>query len=83
MISHVSSRASAVSFRHVSWNHEFDSRPSLLPRGVCIIGVCVYREQPGESSSRYPWEREMEIVGIPVGIFFFRGFYTCSANAVS
>lgn len=40
MISHVSSRASAVSFRHVSWNHEFDSRPSLLPRG-CVSSGCV------------------------------------------
>lgn len=32
VISHVSS---PVSFRHVSWNHEFDSRPSLPPPG-CV-----------------------------------------------
>lgn len=83
VISHVSSRASAVSFRHVSWNHEFDSRPSLPPRGCVSSGVCVSRvgREPG-NRARYP-EREMEIVGIPLGIFFFRGFYTCSANAVS
>lgn len=41
VISHVSSRASAVSFRHVSWNHEFDSRPSLLPRECVSLSVCI------------------------------------------